>query len=303
MPPPHMEPRIAPKLMKALAHNTNIVILNLANANVMKPQGHGLAEAMRRNATLRVLNIETNGLDSDGLFQIADAIKENAACAIEQLRFNNQKSLGEFFGRPVEQRFSEILETNTTIVKLGFKCQDAHWRMTIDRALLRNNDLARRRRKGDTGPAPEEVAAQDKAVARLLLASPIETPSWEIFDPEDERATVVRVFMAENRRLPTKEQLQRFAGSRGKSIPYSAVATVVKDFRAKLLNAVVNTTVKVFDIYGSDYEGCMRAWTEKNERWNLDVWQGGKTRFNFNSDKQPIIEVSDAFADWLRPAA
>jgi len=301
MPPPHVEPRIAPKLMKALAHNTNIVILQLSNSNLMKPQGPQMAEALKKNTTIKVLNIETNSLDCDGLHQIGAALKENKECGIEQMRFNNQKSLGEFFGRPVEEIFAQVMETNMMIVKLGFTVNDAHWRLVIDRAVLRNNDFARRRRKGVVEEEEEEIAAVDKPLARLLLTSPLDKPAWEVFDPEDERGTIVRTFIAENKKLPTKEQLQSFARGRGKSIPFSAVAIVVKDFRTKLVNSVLNSSVSVFDIYGTQYDCKFQAWTEKNERWALDVWQGAKTRFNFQSDKQPIIEVSPEFAAWLEP--
>eukprot|EP00413_Alexandrium_margalefii_P036355 CAMPEP_0204590370 /NCGR_PEP_ID=MMETSP0661-20131031/49746_1 /ASSEMBLY_ACC=CAM_ASM_000606 /TAXON_ID=109239 /ORGANISM="Alexandrium margalefi, Strain AMGDE01CS-322" /LENGTH=772 /DNA_ID=CAMNT_0051600393 /DNA_START=12 /DNA_END=2330 /DNA_ORIENTATION=- len=301
MPPPHLEPRIAPKLMKAIAHNTNIVSLHLANANVMKPQGHQLAASIKKNTTLQILNVETNSLDSDGLAAIAEALKENKDSGLEQVRLNNQRGLGQFFGRPVEQAFAEVLEANSTILKLGLTCNDAHWRLVIDRAILRNNDLARRRRKGKSVAVVEEIAAQDKTLARLVLTHAPEKPVYEVFDLEDDRATAARAFTAENKRLPTKEQLQSFARGRGKSIPYSAVASVQKDFRMKLLNAAVNSSVAVYDSYGADYEGSFRAWTEKNERWMLDVWQGSDSRYNFSSDKQPILEVSAEFAAWLNP--
>mmetsp|Transcript_56223 Transcript_56223/g.174366 ORF Transcript_56223/g.174366 Transcript_56223/m.174366 type:complete len:487 (+) Transcript_56223:2056-3516(+) len=302
MPPPHLEPRIAPKLMKALAHNTSIISLQLANANVMKPQGHQLAASIKKNTTLQILNVETNSLDSDSLSAIAEALKENKESGLEQLLLSNQRGLGDFFGRSVEQAFAEALKTtNVTILKLGLTCNDAHWRLVIDRAILRNNDLARRRRKGKSVAVVEEIAAQDKTLSRLVITHPPEKPVYEVFDLEDDRATAARAFTAENKRLPTKEQLQSFARGRGKSIPYSAVASVQKDFRMKLLNAAVNSSVAVYDSYGADYEGSFRAWTEKNERWMLDVWQGSDSRYNFSSDKQPILEVSAEFAAWLNP--
>merc|ERR1719329_924593 len=48
MPLPHQEYRVAPKLMKALETNTNIERLVLCHANMQKPQGHELAEALRK---------------------------------------------------------------------------------------------------------------------------------------------------------------------------------------------------------------------------------------------------------------
>merc|ERR1711974_150387 len=104
----------------------------------------------------------TNSLDSDGITQMAAALKENETSSLEQFRFNNQKGLGAYFGRPLEESFAELVENNMTITKLGFTCNDAHWRMKIDRALLRNNDLARRRRKGTVVEEKVEIAAKDK---------------------------------------------------------------------------------------------------------------------------------------------
>merc|ERR1712176_253718 len=60
MPPPHIEARIAPKLMKAMESNTYIETLSLANSNLMKSQGHELAESLKVNKTLRAVNLESN---------------------------------------------------------------------------------------------------------------------------------------------------------------------------------------------------------------------------------------------------
>lgn len=302
MPLPHHEPRIAPKLMKALEHNTNMESLQLSNSNLMKPQAHELAESLKKNRTLQVLNIESNNLDSEGIKHIAEALRENPNSGLECFRFNNQRSLGECFGRPVEQALAELMEKNLRLTRLGFNCADAHWRLSIDRALLRNNDLARRRRKGcDGDPLEEGIVAQEKPLSRLLLTNPPDVAAWEVFENDDERASLIRGYLASSKRLPTKEQLQSFAKGRGKPIPYSAVAPLVKDFRAKLLGAAVNTQVTVYDAYGAPFEGSLRAWSEKNERWSLDVWLPNYTRFNFMADKQPIIEVSDEVAAWQQP--
>lgn len=58
MPAPHLEPRIAPKLMQSLATNSYIEKLLLANSNLHKQQGRQLAAALRSNCTLRTANLE-----------------------------------------------------------------------------------------------------------------------------------------------------------------------------------------------------------------------------------------------------
>merc|ERR1719220_1405380 len=154
MPAPEIEPRIAPKLMAAMAANTHIQVLSLSNSNVQKAQGLELATALLKNGVLRTLNLESNWLDSNTVRELALAVKANNDSKIEHLRFSHQKQMGQFFGRPTEEAVGQMMEKNETIVKLGFECDDAHWRNLIDRALLRNNDMWRRRQQG---PAEDEL--------------------------------------------------------------------------------------------------------------------------------------------------
>eukprot|EP00419_Tripos_fusus_P067182 CAMPEP_0172912846 /NCGR_PEP_ID=MMETSP1075-20121228/189228_1 /TAXON_ID=2916 /ORGANISM="Ceratium fusus, Strain PA161109" /LENGTH=106 /DNA_ID=CAMNT_0013771437 /DNA_START=81 /DNA_END=398 /DNA_ORIENTATION=- len=106
---------------------------------MMKPQAHELAEALTVNATVRILNIESNNLDPSGIKRIAEALQANRNSALEQFRFSNQRGVHDF-GRPCEQALAALVEKNTQLVKLGFTCSDNHLRMTIDKAVLRNND-------------------------------------------------------------------------------------------------------------------------------------------------------------------
>lgn len=302
MPLPHMEPRIAPKLMKAMGHNTVITSLLLAHSNLQKPQGHELAESLQKNSTLKILNIESNSLDSDAITACATALNANPGSKLEQWRFNNQQHLGNYFGRPVEQAVAELVEKKTHILKLGMAVQDQHWRLVIDRAILRNNDAARRRRKGSILMAEvEEVAAQDRALQKLSLTSPPSTAVWEVFEDDNVQFKVVRAFLGANKRMPSREQLQTFARGQGTSLAYSAVAPLVKDFQGRLLKAWVGLQVSCTDPYGTSSPGVLKNWTEKNDRWNLDVWPSEGVRFNFQSDKAPILEISEEVATWLKP--
>lgn len=307
MPMPHLEPRIAPKLMQAMARNTHIVSLQLSHSNLQKPQGHELAESMRTNTTLRNLNIESNSLDSDAMKSIIMALHDNADNALEQLRFNNQIVVGSYFGRPVEEALATLLEQNMKIVKLGVSLHDPHWRMLVDRSILRNNDFERRRRKGSTltGSSPTvetAIVAQDKPISRILLTVAPSKAVWEIFDDNNEQLSLLRAFIVNQKRLPTNQQLQSFASSCKKPLGYSAVAPLQKDFRAKLFGAVLELEMTFTDTYGAGFEGYLRQWGEKNDRWTMDVWSKGEAsaRYNCISDKQPVVEVSESFSDWLK---
>merc|ERR1719401_2088641 len=85
MPLPHLEPRVAPKLMKALQHNTNMTALQLVNSNMQKPQGYEMAESLKKNSCLQILNIESNYLDSDAMKAIAVALQESPKSALENI--------------------------------------------------------------------------------------------------------------------------------------------------------------------------------------------------------------------------
>merc|ERR1719460_3220774 len=77
MPLPHLEPRVAPKLMKALERNTYITTLNLSNVNMQKPEGPTMAAALKVNKTLVHVNIESNNVDTASMCKMAEALKEN----------------------------------------------------------------------------------------------------------------------------------------------------------------------------------------------------------------------------------
>merc|ERR1711957_687716 len=144
MPLPHEEWRVAPKLMKALETNTHIKRLNMANSNMQKPQGHEMGEALKKNCTVQVVNLESNCIDSSCMVDIAEGIGHNPNTSIAELRVSHQQGMGRSYGRPVEMAFGETMAKNTTITKLGLYCDDAHWRDTIDRHVLRNIDRDRR---------------------------------------------------------------------------------------------------------------------------------------------------------------
>jgi hypothetical protein len=303
MPPSYVEERIAPKLMKAMATNTHIKILALPNSNMQKTQGHELAESLKVNVSLEKLNLENNSLDSDCIRAMASSLSENSGSVISEWKFAYQKGMGGFFGRPVEEAVGQLMEKNSRIVKLGLQCHDAHWRNSIDRCILRNIDYDRKRRKkAEDGDYQDEVVAEEKSLRRLLFGSPPEKPVSEFFDDGDGNLRILRGYVTNTRRLPSAQQLMSFAKSNDTPLKFSIVAPLIKEFRQKIMDSAIGTRVTVQDDYMVESNGVLRAWSEKNENWALDVWPTGQTRYNYTDRKQPIIEVSDEFADWLKPS-
>lgn len=150
MPDPEAEPRIAPKLMKALEHNTNLRRLLLSCANL---QGGDIAVdlgiALRHNKTLLVLNMESNHLAPDDLQAIFSGIGSNIA--LQELRCSNQ--FCEQAGKEVLATLHDALKTNRKLEKLGMDLVDRHYRDQIVKALIRNTEEGRRWRQVAGGGA------------------------------------------------------------------------------------------------------------------------------------------------------
>jgi len=303
MPAPHAEPRIAPKLMKALITNTCITSLQLANSNLQRPQGREMAKALKANTAIKILNIESNSLDTENIRKMIIAIGANPDSVLTEWRMTNQKHVRNHFGRPVEEAMYAMIKQNTNIVKLGFACQDRNWKNEIDKCMIRNCDAARRKRKGGD-PAiveKEEAPAVEKPLGGIMIVHLPEDGSWEVFDNENENLNVVRNYVEEHQKLPTNQQLQTAAKAAGISLKYNQIAPLIKEFRTKLLNTSVNQQVELTDAYGTQSIGTLRSWTEKNEKWSLDFWPSPQEHNNFTSAQSPIFEVSAEIAAWLKP--
>lgn len=301
MPLPHLEPRVAPKLMKALQTNTHIESLLLSNTNLRNPQAHQLAEGLKVNETLKVLNIETNNVAPDGLIAIAQALNNRPQSGLTVLRISEMIGRGSNHGRPVEQAVAYMLMANSTITKLGFTPTDQHWANEINRRLLINQDLERRKRKqaDQEGGDKVDMKAQKKVLTKVSFQSVPAQAVWEIFDPDDTKLGLARRFTSSRKLLPTREQLQNWARSQGEQLKFSEVAPVVKNFRTKLLEASVGLNIKGIDNLHNNCEGLLKSWKEKNDRLTLEVTTNTELWILESGNKVPIMEVSEEMAEWL----
>lgn len=302
MPLPHVEPRIGPKLMKAMHTNTNIEVLSLSNSNVQRCTALELAEALRENCTVRTLNLEGNFLDSNSIRELALGIRDNSSTRLEQLRLQHQQGMGQVFGRPAEEAVGLMMQKNETLVKLGFECDDAHWRNSIDRALVRNNDFFRRRQQAAScGNSAEDATApaEEKTLSQLSLQASPAAPATDFFSDSSPQHGVLRAYMAQNLQLPTTVQLQHYAKNTGTSMSYTAAVPLIRQCRSWLLDNALASEVLVVDAFGKSLTGTLQAWHESNERWtvNLCAEEGG--RLTFKADREPSMFLSDVWTSWL----
>lgn len=312
MPAPHLEPRIAPKLMQALATNSHIEKLLLSKSNLHKQQGRQLASALRSNCTLQTVDLESNSLDSGAVVELALAIKENQGNSrIEHLRLSRQRHMGPSFGRRAEEAVAQMMQQNERIIKLGFECEDSHWRYIIDRAVLRNNDMRRRLQQvvADSVDNEQEQPAVEMILTldHLFLHEPMcgEAPR-QLSTEEKETAAyaVLRDYMMQNKKLPTPEQLQIYAKSNTDvSLQYLTAVPLIRKYRSWILDAAVGSEVSIVDAFGKLVRGSLRSWSEVNENWTVDVCSSeGRIIFKSKS-KEPAVSVSELWAQWLPRAA
>jgi len=145
MPLPQDEPRIVPKLMKAVARNTYLTELSLGNSNLHGgEQVHELGQALSLNRTLEILNIQCNLLKPCDLQAIFAGLAGNKA--LRELRCSDQ-FCEEQADRDTFATLHASMQTNSTLQKLGMDLTNQYYRATILKALIRNMEAARRRRK------------------------------------------------------------------------------------------------------------------------------------------------------------
>eukprot|EP00403_Amphidinium_massartii_P019352 CAMPEP_0178415350 /NCGR_PEP_ID=MMETSP0689_2-20121128/23506_1 /TAXON_ID=160604 /ORGANISM="Amphidinium massartii, Strain CS-259" /LENGTH=496 /DNA_ID=CAMNT_0020036667 /DNA_START=75 /DNA_END=1566 /DNA_ORIENTATION=- len=307
MPPEHVETRIAPTC-EGDGDNTHMEVLSLNGSNLQKKQGNELAESLKRNTALRTLNLESNSLDSESVCNIALALRENSGCKVEALRVQHQRQVPKFFGRPTEEAMGRLMQENKSIVKLSFACADSHWRDTIDRALLRNNDNARARKQqqGNTllgAPLP----CEEKTLTQVVLSgSPPASACQVVPETDDELTTYLYAYMWQTKTLPTAEQFKEFAQkytyerNGGLKITYSTIKPLITQTRHMLLEASVKSVVDAKDPFGQKTGGVLTKWSQTSDTWQLELNGEANKRYVFRCKQEPKFEISHAWADFLR---
>lgn len=297
MPLPRDEPRISPKLMRAMATNTHVTSLEFSSSNLRPQECIQLAASLRCNTTLQELNLDGNHLDADSIYEIALALTDSPDSAITTWSCNSQMGLGVRFGRLVEQAVSNMVTKNSRITRLGFQFHDEHLAKVSDGAIRRNRDALRRQRK--RANVLQDKKAEEKEFVNLTLGVPPDRSVREVF-PADESMDLVREYTAKKKRSPTKEQLQAFARNQGRPLKYAEVAPLVRNFREALLGALTGMPVTAVDSSQTRFPGLLTSWSEKNGNWHVDLdAKSQQLHYQLTSRKDITIDVDDTVAIWL----
>jgi len=153
------DPLIHAKLATALARNTHLEVLVLAQSRFVEIEA--LAASLQVNKTLQVLDIDRKPLSQLDLILIANAVAIGGS--ITELRCNTTRDLGQGHrSAPVWQAMVNLPKTNTRLRKLVFDMSKAQnqYRDDVQQQLARNN-AAWWSRKHDAGISKSSSLAQE----------------------------------------------------------------------------------------------------------------------------------------------
>ncbi|XP_050542076.1 tropomodulin isoform X3 [Daktulosphaira vitifoliae] len=132
------------QLFSALVENTHLETLSLVNVGLTDRLAGKLAEALEKNCTLRVCNVETNFISPIGIVRLIKCLLKQRS--LEEFRGTNQRS--QVLGNKIEMEITKLIEQNPTILRLGLHLEYNDARHRIASHLQRNIDRSRLRRTG-----------------------------------------------------------------------------------------------------------------------------------------------------------
>ncbi|XP_043267068.1 tropomodulin isoform X3 [Venturia canescens] len=130
------------QLFEALEVNTHLETLSLTNVGLTDRTAQRLAEAMEKNSTLRVLNVETNFISPTVMVRLIRALLKTKS--IEEFRCSNQRS--QVLGNKIEMEITQLVEQNPTLLRLGLHLEFNDARHRVAAHLQRNIDRIRQSR-------------------------------------------------------------------------------------------------------------------------------------------------------------
>ncbi|XP_076656516.1 tropomodulin isoform X4 [Halictus rubicundus] len=128
------------QLFEGLEMNTHLESLSLTNVGVTDKTAQRLAEALEKNSTLRVLNVETNFISPSVIVRLIRGLLKTKS--IEEFRCSNQRS--QVLGNKIEMEITQLVEQNPTLLRLGLHLEFNDARHRVAAHLQRNIDRIRK---------------------------------------------------------------------------------------------------------------------------------------------------------------
>ncbi|XP_046805095.1 tropomodulin isoform X2 [Lucilia cuprina] len=124
------------QLIEALPQNEHLEVLSLTNVGLTDKTALLLAEAIEKSKTLRVLNVETNFISPPVIVKLVKALLK--CRTIEEFRASNQRS--QVLGNKIEMEITDLVEKNTSLLRLGLHLEFNDARHRVAAHLQRNID-------------------------------------------------------------------------------------------------------------------------------------------------------------------
>lgn len=132
----HIPREVFKKIFDALKSNTNLEKLSMTNTGMTDGPAAKLAEALKANKSLTVLNLESNFISGAMIRDILKAINENQT--VLEFRACNQRP--QVMGNRIEMEIAKLVEENNTLLRLGLNFDVPDARLRVANKLQANND-------------------------------------------------------------------------------------------------------------------------------------------------------------------
>ncbi|KAG5346386.1 TMOD protein, partial [Acromyrmex charruanus] len=124
------------QLFEGLEMNTHLESLSLTNVGLNDKTAQRLADAIEKNSTLKVLNVETNFISPPVIVRLIRSLLKTKS--IEEFRCSNQRS--QVLGNKIEMEITQLVEQNPTLLRLGLHLEFNDARHRVAAHLQRNID-------------------------------------------------------------------------------------------------------------------------------------------------------------------
>ncbi|XP_037812301.1 tropomodulin isoform X2 [Lucilia sericata] len=159
------------QLIEALPQNEHLEVLSLTNVGLTDKTALLLAEAIEKSKTLRVLNVETNFISPPVIVKLVKALLK--CRTIEEFRASNQRS--QVLGNKIEMEITDLVEKNTSLLRLGLHLEFNDARHRVAAHLQRNIDRIVRVQK--LKPNLPKLILPPANIGMEYIAPPTVTPS------------------------------------------------------------------------------------------------------------------------------
>lgn len=131
------------EIVDTLKTNTHLEILEIASVDATDFVAKAIAEAIKENKTLQILNIESNFISGESIVEILRGVSSHKA--LKEFRVDNQKP--SVLGNQVEMAITKLIEDNDTILRFGIWFEYPDARVRVQEKIQKNNDQIRQARK------------------------------------------------------------------------------------------------------------------------------------------------------------